>query len=88
MNKRIIIIAAVAVFLLILGIGGYLLFGKDLKSKLEDLESLSHVMDKVNQSFVKGVLPSIGTNPLEDKPDINPVDKINPYTNIKTNPFE
>ncbi len=35
----------------------------------------------------KGVLPSINTNPLENKPDINPADKTNPYTNIKTNPF-
>lgn len=28
------------------------------------------------------------TNPLEGKPELNPVDKTNPFTNIKTNPFE
>lgn len=26
--------------------------------------------------------------PLENKPDINPVDQTNPYKNVKTNPFE
>ncbi len=27
-------------------------------------------------------------NPLQKKPDLNPVEKANPFTNIKTNPFE
>lgn len=27
-------------------------------------------------------------NPLEKKPELNPVTKTNPYANIKTNPFE
>lgn len=32
---------------------------------------------------------SYGTeNPLEEKPDLNPVEKTNPFTDIKTNPFE
>lgn len=33
--------------------------------------------------------PTYGTdNPLEKKPELNPVTKTNPYANIKTNPFE
>ena len=36
----------------------------------------------------KEVIPSINTNPLENKPNINPVDQTNPFKNIKTNPFE
>ncbi len=32
---------------------------------------------------------SYGTDaPLEKKPDINPVDKTNPFKSVKTNPFE
>lgn len=27
-------------------------------------------------------------NPLEAKPDLNPVEKANPFADIKTNPFE
>jgi len=34
-----------------------------------------------------GTLPSIQTNPLEDRPNINPADAANPIKNIKTNPF-
>jgi flagellar basal body-associated protein FliL len=33
-------------------------------------------------------VPSVSTNPLDNKPDINPVDQTNPFKNIKTNPFE
>ncbi len=34
------------------------------------------------------VVPSVSTNPLDNKPNINPVDQTNPFKNIKTNPFE
>jgi hypothetical protein len=34
-------------------------------------------------------LPTYGTdNPLEKKPDLNPVEKTNPFADIKINPFE
>lgn len=38
----------------------------------------------------QGVLPPIGeaANPLSNKPDINPAGKINPFTEVKTNPFD
>jgi hypothetical protein len=36
----------------------------------------------------KTILPSTSTNPLDNKPNINPVDQTNPFKNIKTNPFE
>lgn len=36
-----------------------------------------------------GELPAYGTdNPLEKKPDLNPAAKTNPFSNIKTNPFD
>ena len=34
------------------------------------------------------ILPAVSTNPLNNKPDINPVDKTNPFRSLKTNPFE
>ena len=38
----------------------------------------------------QGVLPSIGeaANPLTNRPDINPTSKTNPFTSVKTNPFD
>ncbi len=36
----------------------------------------------------KEIVPSVSINPLDNKPNINPVDQTNPFTNVKTNPFE
>lgn len=46
--------------------------------------------DKSDQPPAETVeLPTYGTdNPLEKKPDLNPVEKTNPFADIKTNPFE
>lgn len=76
MNKKTLVIIIIAVILIALGIG-YFYWNKKIKTEAE----------KIIESATKGVLPSINTNPLENKPDINPADKANPFTNIKTNPF-
>lgn len=34
------------------------------------------------------VVPTTSTNPLDNKPNINPVDQTNPFNSVKTNPFE
>jgi hypothetical protein len=36
----------------------------------------------------EAVVPLVSTNPLDNKPNINPIDQTNPYKNIKTNPFQ
>lgn len=91
-KKKIIIIIAVVLLLIILGIGGYLYLNNSKKSKTEAgykaLETAESGAEKITESATKGTLPSIGTNPLESKPDINPADKSNPFKNIKTNPFK
>lgn len=91
MNKKIIIAAIVFVLILGFGVGGFF-YLKYLKKSLanvgnKNLENISG-MDKITESATKGVLPDLQTNPLENKPDINPVSKTNPYKNIKINPFE
>ncbi len=96
MPKKIIvaIIIAVAVILLAgLAVGGYYGWkiwkgGSSLSSEIKILEEIGNAAEKITESALKGVLPSIQTNPLENKPDLNPADKANPFKNIKTNPFE
>lgn len=34
------------------------------------------------------VVPTTSTNPLDNKPNINPIDQTNPFNSVKTNPFE
>ena len=79
MKKGVIIVVIVLVLLLI--VIGYL-FLKSRKS--------SQSAEKMSQIINQGVLPSLGenTNPMKNKPDVNPVDASNPFRSIKTNPFE
>ena len=89
-KKEILMIAAV-VLLIGLAIGGYFWWNNwknSVSSGNKALESAGEAADKITEGATKGVLPSIGTNPLESKPDINPADKANPFKNIITNPFQ
>lgn len=88
-----IIIAIVAVVLLIgLGVGGYLYWNNQKKSEeapeTNTLKKASEVADKITEEATKGTLPSMQTNPLENKPDVNPASQANPIKDIKTNPFD
>lgn len=86
-KKLIIIIVAV----LLIGIGGFLYWNNLKKAKTAEdkaLEGAGKAADIITEGATKGVLPSIETNPLNAKPDINPADKANPFKNIKINPFE
>lgn len=83
-KKMIIIISAVAAVLLIaLILGGYFYWINYKKIKTNDFGTA----ENITNSATKGVLPSLETNPLENKPDINPADNANPLKDIKTNPF-
>ncbi len=93
MNKKtlIILIAIIAAVLLIaLGTIGYFYWDKQkkLKAGKDALEGAGESAEALTESATKGLLPSLGENPLENKPDINPADKSNPFKDIKTNPFE
>lgn len=53
---------------------------------IKNTETLSR--QEAIEDATKGVLPSLSINPLENKPDLNPVEGTNPIKKIKTNPFE
>ncbi len=85
-------IAIIAIALIVMAVSGYFYWSNLKESKnaaeLNSVENASEVTDKIIDEATKGVLPSLQTNPLENKPDINPAAKANPIKNIKTNPFE
>ena len=87
MNKKILIIIIVAVLIVALSVGGYFYWSKKT-SEERALEATGDAAEKLTESMIKSILPSMQTNPLENKPDINPIDQTNPFKNIKTNPFE
>ena len=90
MNKKTLIPTIAVVLIIALVIGGYFYLSKKAKENLgtKALEKIGEATEKITEDAAKGVLPSIQTNVLENKPDINPADKANPFKNIKTNPFE
>ena len=76
MKKRIIITIVILISILIIG---YLFWRSQTPSRPD-----------MSQIINQGILPSLGesTNPLKNKPDVNPIDVSNPFRSIKTNPFE
>ncbi len=91
MSKKTIILLIAGI--MILGIGGYFLWTIYLwpnffSPESRALKSAGKAAEAISESATQGVLPSIDTNPLENKPDINPADKVNPFKDVKTNPFE
>ncbi|MDO8424307.1 MAG: hypothetical protein Q7S70_00015 [bacterium] len=91
MDKRTIIIIIAVILVTALAVGGYFYWSKTQGAETDNeksaLEKIDDAAKKAAESATKGVLPDIQTNPFENKPDINPANKANPYTNIKTNPF-
>lgn len=76
MNKKIIfsLIFAVIVFIAL----GFIF----LKPKSEKPAEV------LNNDATTNLGESTSTNPMNNKPDINPVNKSNPFSSIKTNPFK
>ena len=88
MPKKIIFMIIAVILLIVLSITGYFYWINFKKSAIQNsLKNASNTAEDITNSATRGVLPSIQTNPLEDRPDINPADKVNPFKNIKTNPF-
>jgi Flp pilus assembly protein CpaB len=85
-------IIIIIIVLIGLGVIGYLYWTQWRKPALtpeeEALQKVIETAQTAVESATQGTLPSITTNPLEKKPSINPVEQINPFKEIKTNPFE
>lgn len=82
-NKKRILMAVSVVAALALFLAGYI-FYRSVKNGQSPAEKNQEVANEAT----KGVLPSLSNNPLENKPNLNPVDNTNPIKEIKTNPFE
>jgi len=76
--KKSYLIAIVLVVVLLILLGASYWYLQSKKSGVEV------IIEPANEE----VLPSVSTNPLDNKPNINPADQTNPFKNIKINPFE
>lgn len=86
-KKAIFIIVAV-ILLIALGVAGYFYWTSWEKSQTGNTpDTTGSTAEDITKDALKGVLPSLDTNPLKDAPDVNPADKANPFKDIKINPF-
>ncbi|MDP3244929.1 MAG: hypothetical protein Q8M83_04720 [bacterium] len=95
MNKKIFISLIIAAVIIVIAAGGlgYWYYQKLKNAGLAQYNALNQAgqaAEDLGKQASQGVLPSIdpGSNPLEKVPDINPVSKTNPFSEIKINPFE
>lgn len=84
MQKKILL---VAIIVLILLAGGYLYWQK---TKAPKKETKTPMASKPVSPAAQGTLPTINplSNPLEKSPELNPVEKTNPFTGLYKNPFK
>ena len=91
-NKKIALIISIAVICLIFAgllIGVYFWWNDYKKAKTAGIiDGNKEASEKIMEGATKGTLPSISNNPLDSKPNLNPVEKTNPIKDIKINPFE
>ena len=95
MNKK--LIAGISV-LLILGLtgGGYVWWLKSHQKQApavaaQAVTDIQNTVDSVNQRAVQdlyGNEGAAGAEPAADIPDVNPYRNANPFSDVKTNPFE
>lgn len=88
--KKSILTLIVVVIVIGLGIAGYFYWDKYMKvsPEIKAVENAGESAQKITDSATQGVLPEINTNPLENKPEVNPIGKTNPFKDLKINPFE
>lgn len=84
-QKKTAVLVALAVLAIVLLAAVYWWFGLKSAKTPTAADSFKKAVDSA-----AGTLPTINpvTNPLEQMPDINAVQRSNPFTNIKTNPFQ
>ncbi len=89
MSRKKIIILGILIAVLIAAAIGCWYYQKSREAQ-NAIKQAGDFLKNLGDSAAQGVLPSIDpkSNPLENSPDINPVSKTNPFTDIKTNPFK
>ncbi len=89
-NKK-LLIGGILAAVLVVSAAGYWYYQYYQKSHkvtgADAIQQAGNAAEDLGKNASQGVLPSLGTNPLENQPDINPASQANPFKNIKTNPF-
>ncbi|MFH1192926.1 MAG: hypothetical protein V1656_01250 [Candidatus Jorgensenbacteria bacterium] len=91
MDKKLLRAVAVAVVLIAVGYWYWDSTRVVLTSEQQALQGAGDTAQAITDSATQGVLPSLDVppaNPVGDATNVNPVTKTNPFSGIKTNPFQ
>ncbi|MDE1970267.1 MAG: hypothetical protein KGI50_01690 [Patescibacteria group bacterium] len=85
-NNIFLVFIAIIVFI----VGGFIFWKYKSNKKLTPPPASSGLEQTVASSVTQGVLPSLNNSltPLQNQPNLNPIQTANPFTTIKTNPFK
>ncbi|MEK7593478.1 MAG: hypothetical protein AAB464_02075 [Patescibacteria group bacterium] len=88
-NLKIIAISAIIIILFLVGFFAWKKFYQKPQAE-ETIKKAGEAAEIITESATRGVLPTINptANPYENVSETNPIEKANPFKNIKTNPFE
>lgn len=78
-SKKFYILYVVVAITIVIAVGLYWYFGKNSTEKIETTEEALEVLSEATPATIE-------TNPVKKVPDLNPVEKINPFKT--TNPFQ
>lgn len=84
-----VLAAVLAVLVIALAVWAYYFYGGTTTAPEKTTETEPFVPSEATTSVTENILPAIEaqSNPLQDVPDVNPAEKSNPFSNVKTNPF-
>ncbi len=91
MNKKLLISVLGVFVLLILGLAGYYLwfYKKPMSPTAEQaVTDIQKTVQSIDQNVAGSVFGTTTANPMENVPDVNPYKNTNPFSDIKTNPFQ
>ncbi len=95
MNKNFKIILIITI-IIVLSLAGFFVWKKfktsqsQVEKTVSEIEKTSETAEIITESATQGILPSINStaNPYENISETNPIEKANPFKDIKINPFK
>jgi len=89
MPKKVIFIGIAVIFFIgLIATGYFFLINHKKPEPKNDLKNISGATEQATNNLTKGMLPSLQTNPLENKPDLNPNNTTNPFRVAKARAVE
>ena len=85
MRRRVFLLLMAIIVAIVFLASGFFIFTNRIKSESD----AAPIKDAITEAATAGTIPTLETigNPLAGMPEVNPVEKTNPFTDLYNNPF-